>query len=180
AEEVGLLGAAAAAHNGLIPPRAIVIAVETSSMAGGRAVQGGGPIVRVGDARHIFSPHVSLWMTALAAELASEQPDFAYQRKLMDGGTTEATAFDLMGHETGAACIALGNYHNAGPRGRVRAETVDLRDLEGLVVLFERMLRELPRYERALVDARRRWERIGREAASELAAAAPVASAAAR
>ncbi|MEX2228161.1 MAG: M20/M25/M40 family metallo-hydrolase, partial [Dehalococcoidia bacterium] len=168
AEEVGLLGAAAA-HGGHIPERAIVIAVETSSMAGGRAVQGGGPIVRVGDAQHIFSSSVSLWMTALAAQLVEEGGGFAYQRKLMDGGTTEATAFDLMGHETGAACIALGNYHNAGPRGRVRAETVDLGDLEGLVRLFERMHRELPRYERTLADARRRWERIGRDALRELA-----------
>lgn len=170
AEEVGLLGAAAAAQAGKLPERAVLIAVETSSMAGGRAVQGGGPIVRVGDLQHVFNSRVTLWMTAVARQLAAEGDGFRYQRKLMDGGTTEATAFDLLGHETGAACIALGNYHNAGPRGRVRAETVHLDDLEGLVRLFERMLRELPRYERTVVEARRRWERIARDAVRELAA----------
>ena len=79
------------------------------------------------------------WMNGFskefARELAAEDPTFRWQRKLMDGGVTEATAYDLMGYETGAACMALGHYHNAGPRGRVAAETVDLRDLEGLARL---------------------------------------------
>jgi len=170
AEEVGLLGAAAAARARRIPPRAIVVAVETSSMEGGRAEQGAGPIVRVGDRRHIFSPGVSLWLTALAERIATEDPSFRFQRKLMDAGTTEATAFDLLGHETGAACVALGNWHNAGPRGRVAAETVHLRDLEGLVRLFERMAREAGGFDRVVRESRRRWARIARESERALAA----------
>ncbi len=165
AEEVGLRGASVVGREQLLPGDALVIAVETSSFAGGRAVQGGGPIIRVGDALHIFSPALTQWMTALAQELAEEQDGFGWQRRLMDGGVTEATAYDLYGYETGAACIALGNYHNAGPRGRVRAETVHLADLEGLVRLFERMHREAPRSGRALPALRRRYDRLGREAA---------------
>ena len=165
AEEVGLRGASVVGRERLLPDDALVIAVETSSFAGGRAVQGGGPIIRVGDALHIFSPALTQWMTALAQELAEEQDGFGWQRRLMDGGVTEATAYDLYGYETGAACIALGNYHNAGARGRVRAETVHLGDLEGLARLFERMHREAPRSGRALPALLRRYDRLGREAA---------------
>ena len=86
----------------------------------------------------------------------------------MDGGTTEATSYDLYGYETGAACIALGNYHNAGPRGRVRAETVHLGDLEGLVRLFVRMHETVPRYQRYLPALLRRYDVLGREARRRL------------
>ncbi|MPZ99516.1 MAG: hypothetical protein GEU80_09320 [Dehalococcoidia bacterium] len=170
AEEVGLLGAAAAARDGGLPRESLVVAVETSSMAGGRAEQGGGPIIRVGDLQHVFSSGVTLWMTRLARELGEQDAAFPYQRKLMDGGTTEATAYDLMGYETGAACIALGNYHNAGPKGQVRAETVHLADLEGLVHLFERMAVTAPRYERYVTEARKRWDAIARQAGQRLRA----------
>ena len=168
AEEVGLLGASVVARERLLPEDALIVAVETSSMAAGRAEQGAGPIVRIGDAVHVFSPRMSQWMTSLAGELAGEQPGFRFQRRLMDGGVTEATSYDLYGYETGAACIALGNYHNAGPGGRVRAETVHLGDLEGLVRLFVRMHATVPRYERYLPALLRRYERLGRAAKSRL------------
>ncbi|MEZ4552357.1 MAG: M20/M25/M40 family metallo-hydrolase [Dehalococcoidia bacterium] len=164
AEEVGLRGASAAARARLLPDDALVVAVETSSMAGGRAEQGGGPIIRVGDALHVFSPAMTQWMTSTAQELAAEGDGFRYQRKLMDGGVTEATAYDLYGYETGAACIALGNYHNAGPRERVAPETVDLADLEGLVRLFVRMFETVPAYPRALPALKRRYDRLAKEA----------------
>jgi endoglucanase len=170
AEEVGLEGAAAAAVAGELPADALVVALETSSSAGGRAKQGDGPIVRVGDRSHIFSPAMTMWMTSLAQQLASEVPGFTYQRKLMDAGGTEATAFDLLGYETGAACLALGNWHNAGPRGRVRAETVHLRDLEGLIRLCERMVADAPSFPRAIEAARTRWRSIGVEAGERLQA----------
>nr|HRC63237.1 hypothetical protein [Dehalococcoidia bacterium] len=143
---------------------ALVIAVETSSMAGGRAEQGAGPIIRVGDALHVFSPAMTQWMTSTAQELAAFGDGFRYQRKLMDGGVTEATAYDLYGYETGAACIALGNYHNAGARSKVAPETVDLGDLEGLVRLFVRMFETVPAFERALPSLKRRYDRLAREA----------------
>lgn len=168
AEEVGLVGAAAVAVAKSLPERALVVAVECSSMAGGRAEQGGGPIIRVGDLQHIFSSRMTLWMTQIAREMAEEDASFAYQRKLMDGGTTEATAYDFMGYETGAACVALGNYHNAGPRGRIAAETVHLGDIDGLAELFVRMARETKRIDSVYANAQKRWATIGREAAARL------------
>ena len=172
AEEVGLVGATAAAAARTLPPDALVVAVETSSMVAGRAEQGGGPIVRVGDAAHVFSPRMTQWMSALAGELAAADPAFRFQRRLMDGGGTEATTYDLHGYETGAACVALGNYHNAGPRGRVRAETVSLGDIEGLVRLFGRMHETAPRLARYLPSLRRRFAEAGREGRAALRAGA--------
>ena len=170
AEEVGLEGAAAAAAAKELPEDALVVALETSSSAGGRAEQGGGPIIRVGDRAHIFSPAMTMWMVALAERIASERPGFRYQRKLMDAGGTEATAFDLLGYETGAACLALGNWHNAGPRDRVRAETVHLDDLEGLIQLCEAMVADTGGFERTVAAARRRWRTAGLEAGKRLKA----------
>lgn len=168
AEEVGLEGAAAAAAAKEMPKDALVVALETSSSAGGRAEQGAGPIIRVGDRAHIFSPAMTMWMVALAEQIASAQPSFRYQRKLMDAGGTEATAFDLLGYETGAACLALGNWHNAGPNGRVRAETVHLDDLEGLIQLCEAMVANVGSFERTIEGARKRWRTIGLGAGKRL------------
>ncbi|MFN8638127.1 MAG: M20/M25/M40 family metallo-hydrolase [Dehalococcoidia bacterium] len=168
AEEDGLRGAAVVGRERLLPDDAIVLAIETSSMAGGRAEQGAGPIVRVGDAIHVFSPRVTQWMTALAQELRAGDPTFAFQRKLMDGGVTEATAYDLYGYETGAACVALGNYHNAGRRGRVAAETIHLGDVDGLARLCVRMAETTSRFESYLPGLKKRFDRLGREAMATL------------
>ncbi|MEX2373360.1 MAG: M20/M25/M40 family metallo-hydrolase [Dehalococcoidia bacterium] len=170
AEEVGLVGAAAVMQTGLLPEDALLVAVECSSMAGGRAEQGGGPIIRVGDLQHIFSPRITMWMTQVAKELQAADPAFRYQRKLMDGGTTEATAYDLLGVESGAACLALGNYHNAGPRGRIAAETIHLGDVEGLARLFVAMAQNTRRVDEVYATAVKRWRAIARDAEKRLRA----------
>ena len=168
AEEVGLLGAAALTTTKLIPSGALLVAVECSSMAGGRAVQGDGPIIRVGDAQHIFSPRITMWMTQVARELQTADPSFKFQRKLMDGGTTEATAYDLLGYEAGAACLALGNYHNMGPKDRVAPETIHLGDVEGLARLFIAMAQNTRRADEVQREAVKRWQGIAKEAVRRL------------
>jgi len=168
AEEVGLIGAAGVTGTGLLPEDALVIAVECSSMAGGRAEQGAGPVIRVGDIRHIFSPRVTMWMTQVATELQAADPAFQFQRKLMDGGTTEATAYDLLGYETGAACLALGNYHNAGPDDRIAAETIHLGDVEGLARMFIAMAQNTRRVDEVHATAVKRWRGIAKDAAAQL------------
>ena len=65
-----------------------------------------------------------------------------WPRRQMDGGTCEATVFQIFGHPSAALCVALGNYHNMGPRGRIAAETIRLSDLVGLARLLEAMLRD--------------------------------------
>ena len=45
-------------------------------MAAGRAEQGAGPIIRVGDIGHIFSPRMTMWIVQVARDLAGESCPF--------------------------------------------------------------------------------------------------------
>ncbi len=112
AEEVGFLGALEAIRLGTVPPRADVLSLECSK-ALPDAPQGGGVIVRVGDRMSIFDPGLTAALTAAAGELASEDPTFRFQRKLMDGGACEATAFCAAGYRSSGLALPLGGYHNA-------------------------------------------------------------------
>ncbi len=136
AEEVGFAGAMAACRDGLIPRTARMISVECSSeLAGGR--MGDGPILRVGDATSIFTPELTAFCRRVGETLAARSRRFRFQRKLMDGGTCEASAFLGYGYQAAGLCIALGNYHNMDRRrGRIGAEYVDLNDWNGLVEWF--------------------------------------------
>ena len=137
AEEVGFAGAiATAAHSSLLPHRARIVAVETSSEIPG-VKMGEGPILRVGDRDAIFTPALTAFCRQVADDLARQDKTFKYQRKLMDGGTCESAAFCEYGYEATGLCVALGNYHNMDPRRkRLAAEYIDLRDWNGLVKWF--------------------------------------------
>ncbi len=50
----------------------------------------------------------------------------------MGGGTCEGSVFRRAGLPTGALCVALNNYHNMGPGRAIRAESISLRDWQGL------------------------------------------------
>jgi len=129
AEEVGFIGAIKLAASGLIPADATVISLETSAERPPAKI-GAGPILRVGDKSSIFDSAA----TGLLAEIAKENR-IPVQRCLMPGGTCEATAYQLWGYRSAALCVALGNYHNCGPRNRIAAEFVSLEDVRGLVSL---------------------------------------------
>jgi putative aminopeptidase FrvX len=130
-EETGLCGAIDLARSKQLPKDWRVISVETSSERC-NALQGDGPIVRVGDRSAIFEPE----LTAELCAKAKVKSGLRWQRKLMDGGTCEATAFLKYGYRAGGLCIALGNYHNCGSGERIQAENVDVNDLVGLVRLM--------------------------------------------
>ena len=76
---------------------------------------------------------------AVAEELtkaaAGADRPFRYQRKLMDGGTCEATVLTRAGYGVGAVALPLKNYHNAGRNG-LRPEIIDLDDAVWLVELL--------------------------------------------
>ncbi|MBK8915234.1 MAG: hypothetical protein IPM64_11665 [Phycisphaerales bacterium] len=164
AEEVGFVGAIGAARSGTIPPGTPIIAIETSKQLPNARI-GDGPIVRVGDKTTIFAPHVTAFADRVARELvarttppargnkpAPKNPrptktprgrsrkaaPFRYQRRLMDGGTCETTAFGAYGYAAGGICVALGNYHNMNEkRGRIDSEYISLSDWEHMVTWFE-------------------------------------------
>ncbi len=151
AEEVGFIGAIAAANTGTIREGTRLICVEMSRSFADSPI-GGGPVVRVGDASSVFSPRLTEVMTHVAEELTRRKPGFRFQRKLMPGGSCEATAFGAYGYESTCLCLALGNYHNMGHLSGVEAgerpakvapEIISIQDYRGLVDLLVRSVVEL-------------------------------------
>jgi endoglucanase len=138
AEEIGFLGTLEAIRLGTVPPWASVLSLECSQALPG-APQGGGVIVRVGDRRSIFDPGLSEALRAAAEAVGRDQPAFRWQRKLMDGGTCEASAFCALGFRASGLALPLGNYHNASDEGTgVGPEHVAVDDyLAGVQLLVE-------------------------------------------
>lgn len=139
AEEEGLIGATAAALTRTLSDDARILSIETSR-AGGHARIGDGPIVRVGDASSVFDAHLTNAVTETA-----RRAGVPHQRKLMAGGTCEATAFAAFGYAATGLCLALDNYHNMGSLDEVEAgiaaarpapEEISISDFHGLVSLL--------------------------------------------
>ncbi len=166
AEEVGFAGCIAACAARTLPLCCAVVGVECSSRLAG-APQGHGPVLRVGDRLSIFSPQITSWCRAVADDLAKRDNSFRYQRKLMDGGSCESTAYCEYGYTAGGVCLSLGNYHNMDPdRGKISPEHIHLDDFTNLVKWFvalattrtpfsPRPARSQPRW---IAELRRRFE----------------------
>jgi putative aminopeptidase FrvX len=135
-EEIGFIGAIAACQAGTIPKKSRVIVLENSRSFAESPI-GAGPIVRVGDRSSTFDPQLTYQISQLAQKLAQADPGFVFQRKLMPGGTCEATAYQAFGYTATCLCLPLGNYHNMNhATGRIEAETISLHDFAGLVRLL--------------------------------------------
>lgn len=140
AEEVGLVGAIHAAKNQTVPESARLLSIETSRALPNAPI-GDGPIIRVGDRATIFDPDLTNRITN-----AARKQGLRHQRKLMDGGGCEATAFGVYGYQATGLCLALGNWHNRGNLEEVEAgddsaavpmlEEISLDDFHGLIDLL--------------------------------------------
>jgi endoglucanase len=140
AEETGFVGCLGLLRSGALDPATRVIGLECSPQRAS-ARPGRGPVVRVGDAASVFDPELSRALHAAASGMRTAVKDFVFQRALMDGGRCESTAYNAHGVRAGGACLALGNYHNCGSRGRgengrIAPEWVDWGDHEGLCALL--------------------------------------------
>jgi endoglucanase len=141
AEEVGFVGAIAAARLKTIPTRCYVVAMETSSQLP-FARMGDGPILRVGDRATSFTSEATSFCHRIARELAASDSSFRYQRRLMDGGTCESSAYCALGYEATGLCLALGNYHNVDlKRKKIGPEFIDLSDFDNVVKWFVELAR---------------------------------------
>ena len=141
AEEVGFVGAIAACRLRTIPKKCVVVAMETSSERP-NAKMGDGPILRVGDKASTFTPAATAHCNQIALDVAASDKTFIFQRKLMDGGTCESSAYCTLGYDATGICIALGNYHNVdAKRGKLGPEYVDLRDFHNVVKWFVELAR---------------------------------------
>lgn len=139
AEEVGFVGAIGACRDRTLDPDARILSIECSRSFADSPL-GGGPVVRVGDASSVFDHE----LTNLVSEAVKER-GVPHQRKLMAGGSCEATVFVAYGYRATGLCLPLGNYHNMGHLDEVEQgkgiatplpEVVSLADFHGLVDLL--------------------------------------------
>ena len=155
AEEVGFIGAIAAARSREIPKATRLLCLENSRSFAESPI-GGGPIVRVGDRLSVFSPDLTNAVSSAATAHAKAETEagrtFPWQRKLMAGGACEATAFASYGRPSTCLCLPLGHYHNmsridevvAGERpAKVAPEFISVEDYHGLVDLLEAVVERL-------------------------------------
>jgi putative aminopeptidase FrvX len=143
AEEVGLIGARLVARDKLLPENTTIVSIEASRTLPG-AEQGGGPVIRAGDASYTFDGGAEGLLRRAGSLLKEKDSSFQYQRQLMSGGTCEATAFALQGYHVTGLAYPLGNYHNQGspteafPSGSVELENIHLNDFyNGIRLLTE-------------------------------------------
>jgi putative aminopeptidase FrvX len=147
AEEVGFQGALTVAASKLLPKDSLVISLETSKELPS-VKMGQGVIIRVGDRSSIFDPTATRFLTEVADALRERDSRFQFQRALMFAGTCEATAYQEFGFQTAAVCVALGNYHNCSPAGRIAAEFIDLKDASSMVQLLVETARQMKSWRR--------------------------------
>ncbi|MCC7203872.1 MAG: M20/M25/M40 family metallo-hydrolase [Phycisphaeraceae bacterium] len=136
AEEVGFVGAIGACRSGILPRNSRVIVLETSRTFSDSPI-GGGPIVRVGDKATTFDPQLTYVLSGVAEDLARCDAGFKWQRKLMTGGTCNASAYGALGYTAGCVCVPLGNYHNQHfASRRIAPEQIAVADWHGQVELL--------------------------------------------
>jgi len=145
-EEVGFVGAVAHLESGFLTEATrpvIAISLEASRTLPG-AIIGKGPVVRLGDWRTVFESGGLKVLSDLAMKLLPGK----YQRRVMDGGSCEATAMTAWGIKTIGISLPLGNYHNEGYEGGMDCpahrgpapEFVHLDDIEGELKLCQGLM----------------------------------------
>ncbi len=143
AEEYGFVGAIAACKAGTMAKSSRLVALENSKSFPESPI-GAGPIVRVGDYTSTFDPDLTYRVGRIAQKLAGDDPSFKFQRKLMPGGTCEASVYQSYGFTATCLCLPLGNYHNMNEvTGKIEAETISLSDYHGLIRLLVSVARTL-------------------------------------
>lgn len=141
AEEVGFIGTIGHFEKVLPERRArevLVLSLEASRTLSG-AVIGLGPVVRLGDRSSVFDSRYSAALHQCAQKILKTK----FQRRLMDGGSCEATAAIAYGLKAVGISVPLGNYHNmcfeGGPDSRgalgPAPEFVHTQDIAGQVAL---------------------------------------------
>ncbi len=163
AEEQGFIGTLGMIQSGFFPASTRIISVETSKALPG-VVLGGGPVIRLGDRTSMFHHQMVLFMDYAARQIQEKDSGFAYQRRVMDGGTCEATPYQLKGHITGGIAVPLRNYHNQGKK-RIGPEVVHLKDVEGAVRFLIEMTIRMEEFETPTMEILKRfgnsWQKYG-------------------
>jgi endoglucanase len=151
AEEIGLVGAIAAAKHGTIQKSSRLLCLETSRSFPESPI-GDGPILRVGDRTSVFAPELTNSIAEIMNMYQAVHKKFKWQRKLMPGGTCESTAFCEFGFLSTCLCLPLGNYHNMHDIdgvihkkkvAKIAPEIISVDDFHGLVKMLTVICRHL-------------------------------------
>jgi endoglucanase len=131
AEESGLFGARLIAEDGSIPKDAYIVSVEASNSR--YAPAGAGIVVRAGDYHNTFSNEAERYLRVAQERL--EGRGIATQRRLLPGGTCEASAFVRLGWVATGIALPNTGYHNAGADGSLVPEMIRLEDVMSGIAL---------------------------------------------
>jgi hypothetical protein len=173
-EEVGFVGAIAHFElNWRKRARRPIVAIslETSRTLP-NALIGKGPVVRLGDRRTVFDPGC----LHILSEVAEQALPGKHQRRVMDGGTCEATAAIAWGLTAIGISVPLGNYHNQGFEGGQDCsadegpapEFVHLDDIDGLLKLCRGLMQKDLLWSTPWKEQRRKLQRNLRQYADLL------------
>jgi endoglucanase len=134
-EEVGLRGAGPAAY-GLAADLGLAVDVTaTGDTPNGRRMEvrlGGGPAVKVRDARMIADPRVKNLLVQRAQEAGVPT-----QLEILEGGSTDAAAIQVAGGGVASGALSIPCRYVHTP-----SEMVDLRDVQGAVTLLLEVLQK--------------------------------------
>lgn len=142
AEEVGFVGCLHLLERKILRPRMWVVSLEASKTLPGAEI-GKGPVLRLGDRMTLFNSQFSMHQWEVAQKLATRAKKFLFQRRIMEGGSCEASALNLYGINAIGISLPLGNYHNIGLK-KAQPEIISLRDVENAVKLCSAMAQAGP------------------------------------
>jgi hypothetical protein len=128
AEEVGFIGCLKLLKQNILPKDAWFVSLEASRQLPEAEITKG-PVLRIGDRTYLFDPEVCAVLWKVALELQKKDHSFQFQRRLMSGGTCEATPLCMAGFKTAGIAVPLLNYHNSGAEGPA-PEQISLKDVE--------------------------------------------------
>ena len=132
-EEVGLRGAGPSAY-GIAPDLGFSIDVtgwgDTPGMKNVELTLGKGPAIKIKDGGMLADPRIVQWMIKTA-----EKNRIPYQREILLGGTTDATAMQVSRAGVPVGCISIPCRYVHAP-----SEMVDLNDVQNAVKLIVKLL----------------------------------------
>ena len=97
------------------------------------APAGGGIVVRAGDYHNTFSNEAERYLRVAQERLAER--GVATQRRLLPGGTCEASAFVRLGWVATGIALPNTGYHNAGADGSLVPEMIRIEDVVSGIAL---------------------------------------------
>jgi putative aminopeptidase FrvX len=154
AEEVGFIGCLHMIKSKVIPLNTMVVSLEASRTLPG-ALLGEGPVIRLGDASTLFDSNFSLFIQKQAQELKTKDKTFKFQKRIMDGGSCEATALSQFGYKTMGLAVPLKNYHNQGKSGPA-PEIIHMEDVENGRKLLTQVAKNLKTFKTVGPDLQKR------------------------